>query len=129
MSRSFHMHADVRGVLRRAVNIRQFDGMFKHPSGARSMTGEEAFDALCDLLKKGHECIPCGNCDNFDPTGEGCKGHPTTPQLRVVVGKNPCDCYGGACESPGLGSDQYCRADFATPRSVDGGPLEEADYQ
>jgi hypothetical protein len=47
--------------------------MFKHPSGTRSMTPDEAFDLLLDELAKGHEMLPFSDaCRNWD-WKEGCQ--------------------------------------------------------
>lgn len=33
-----------------------------------------------------------------------------------MAGKTPCRCDGGVCESPGLGSNEFCQADAAQAR-------------
>jgi hypothetical protein len=86
MSKTMYMCLNVRGALRNMTK-REKRGMFKHDDG-RTMTADEADDALMDELVKGHEVIPmsttCGNpcsyasCTGFDygPEG-GCPGHAT----------------------------------------------------
>ena len=73
MSTSFHLHVDIRGVLK---NQSYRNGGFKHHPDGRRMTDLEAFDALCDQLAKGHTILPLGNCDNWD-NEKGCLGHAT----------------------------------------------------
>lgn len=89
MSRSYHMKVDLRGLLRGALNVRAFEGMLKHPTEDRPMTGDEAFDAIVDQLHAGRSYIPMcplNDCPNFDFHEEGCPGHPMEPQLKVVNG-------------------------------------------
>ncbi|SEO65825.1 hypothetical protein SAMN05216316_0728 [Nitrosovibrio sp. Nv6] len=73
MGKSYHMCLDVRGALTNWSD-RNFRGVFTHDDG-RKMTPAEAKSNLLDELSKGHEVIPCGKCDNFDFSGEGCLGH------------------------------------------------------
>lgn len=70
----YHFRLDVRGAIRN----KSFSG-FQHNDG-RTMSKDEAFDALCELLKAGKDFIPVGNCDNFDER-KGCLGHPTEHTL------------------------------------------------
>ena len=72
-TRKFHVCLSVRGALR--LPKRKLSKMLRHDDG-RSMTPDEAFDALCEELKQGREVIPIGECDNFDYSGGGCQGHP-----------------------------------------------------
>jgi len=43
--------------------------------GSRWRCGEELEHHFQELLDKGIECVPLGDCDNFDYK-TGCKGHP-----------------------------------------------------
>lgn len=72
--KQIHMCLDVRGFLKNSKK-RDYKGMFKHDDG-RTMTPDEAKDALLDELAKGHVVIPFGKpCDGFDYSGGGCPGH------------------------------------------------------
>ena len=73
MGKSYHLCLSVRGALTNWSN-RNFKGVFTHDDG-QPMTAAEAKAALLDELSKGREVIPCGKCDNFDYSGEGCLGH------------------------------------------------------
>lgn len=75
-----HASLDVRSYLK--APKRALRGLFKHPSGTRSMTPDEARDVLMDELANGHEYIPVGPCDNFD-FKIGCKGHPATGEGKA----------------------------------------------
>lgn len=68
----FHASLDVRRYLKAPKKALQH--LFKHPCGTRSMSADEARDALLDELAQGHDFIPVGQCDNFD-FKTGCKGH------------------------------------------------------
>jgi hypothetical protein len=70
------MGLSVRGALTNWED-RRMRGMFKTDEG-REMTPAEAKAELLDLLSKGHEQLPFGKCDNFDPK-EGCLGHRIEP--------------------------------------------------
>lgn len=73
-----HFCLNVRGALSR--RYRDFlEGMFAHPDG-RPTTADESREILFDELKKGHEVIPVGQCDNFDYSGGGCLGHDVPPE-------------------------------------------------
>lgn len=90
------MCMDVRGFLRNSQFPRDFRGMFKHDDG-RSMTPEEAREALFDELAKGHKLIPlnekCGNpcqqsakCAGFRygrDIGGGCPGYEVTDNHTI----------------------------------------------
>jgi hypothetical protein len=69
--KTIHMCLDVRGALR--LPKRTLAGMCSHDDGRR-MTGDEAFNALCDALAEGKEKLPIGDCDDFD-FKTGCRGH------------------------------------------------------
>ncbi len=56
MPKQFHMRQSVRGAIRN----RAFEH-FQHDDG-RPMKADEAFDALCDCLKKDVEYIKVGEC-------------------------------------------------------------------
>lgn len=71
----YHGRLNVRGFIRNNRYPDGYRGVFRHDDG-RSMTPDEAHDALLDELKKGREVIPLGECDNFDYAGGGCQGHP-----------------------------------------------------
>ena len=68
-----HLCMDVRNFLKRSEFPKGFERLFKHRDG-RSMSPDEARDALFDELSKGHDFIPLGECDNFDYKS-GCQGH------------------------------------------------------
>lgn len=72
---SFHMHIEVRkAILWPKKNLR---GLFRNRETGKLLTADEARSELMDHLAHGNECIPCGECDNFDyGAGGGCKGHP-----------------------------------------------------
>jgi hypothetical protein len=71
---SVHMHLNVRQFITRPLN-KYPKGLFTKDDGS-VMTNREAREALLDELQQGHVVIPCGKCDNFDYSGEGCLGHP-----------------------------------------------------
>jgi hypothetical protein len=67
---AIHCGLSVRGAIHRASATKKrsyLKGMFKHPSGTRSMTPDEAFELLLDELSKGHEVLPFSDsCKNWD---------------------------------------------------------------
>lgn len=71
---TYHAALDVRSYLK--APKKALRRLFRHPSGKRSMTPDEARDVLIDELAKGHEFIPFGQCDHFD-FKMGYKGHPS----------------------------------------------------
>lgn len=79
-TQSFHMCLSVRGALnwpKKELNnatkwITRKDGTKFTPAGLRDM--------FMDLLSKGNEVIPIGECDNFDPK-TGCRGHNEPEEL------------------------------------------------
>ncbi len=73
----FHMCQSVRGAIRN-WNARKWDeacSWIKKDDGTHCRCGEELEHIFHELLARGIEKIPCGECDNFDPI-EGCRGHP-----------------------------------------------------
>lgn len=74
MGRTIHVSQSVRGALRwsprefRAATewITKSDGSRFTPEGLR--------EALMDELAQGHEFLPMGECEGFDPK-TGCPGH------------------------------------------------------
>lgn len=74
---SYHMHIEVRGALKWPKS--RLAGMFRDRATGKKLTGDQVKDLLMDHLAAGHECIPCGLCDNFDYGKEGgCRGHENT---------------------------------------------------
>lgn len=75
MSRSYHVHINVKGILQ--MNLKEFHqkyhGVFSSSDGI-ILSDEQARTALLIELEKGHRVIPCGPCDNFDYE-KGCQGH------------------------------------------------------
>lgn len=67
-----HLALNVKGLIDKPK--RQYQGLFAHDDG-RPMTPDEAKRYLLDELAKGHDLVPYGRCDNFDPK-KGCLGHP-----------------------------------------------------
>jgi hypothetical protein len=68
-----HACVDIRGALK--LSRRQKAAMFRDKSGRR-LTADEAHDALCEHLRKGHLVLPLGKpCDGFSYV-TGCPGHP-----------------------------------------------------
>lgn len=72
----YHMRLCVRGALRN----KSFRVLL-HDDGTE-MNDDEAFHALCDVLKSGKEYVPIGECDNWDDE-KGCLGHPPALQRAV----------------------------------------------
>ncbi len=65
-----HMSQSIRGALR----LKDEDlGFFTHKDGS-PVSPIEARKNLIELLDKGHDVMPVGECDNFDPK-KGCLGH------------------------------------------------------
>lgn len=74
---SYHMHIEVRGALKWPKS--RLNGMFRDKETGKKLNGDQARDVLMDHLASGRECIPCGQCDNFDyGANGGCKGHSET---------------------------------------------------
>lgn len=76
MSLSFHLSVNIKGVLKLSPRDfhKQWGGVFEDDNG-RTLSDDEARDRLMDELQLGHRVIPCGDCDNFDYAGLGCRGH------------------------------------------------------
>jgi|APSaa5957512622_1039677.scaffolds.fasta_scaffold65581_4 hypothetical protein len=76
MGKTIHMCVSVRGAIRRLTRSRakMAHGML-HADG-RTMTREEAIEALFDQLEQGRKVLPMGEpCEGFDYSGGGCPGH------------------------------------------------------
>lgn len=71
----FHLALDVKALLDKPK--REYRGLFVREDG-RVMTPDEAQQYLLEEQAKGHELVPNGRCDNFDPK-TGCMGHPVKP--------------------------------------------------
>ena len=77
MSRMFHLHLSVRGVLNSSrAELRRYMQTVTKPGGEPFATPEEFSAAFMDLLSEGIEALDISNggCDNFDPK-TGCRGH------------------------------------------------------
>ena len=71
---TYHLALSVRGALAWSrKEFREATVWIKRDDGS-PMTPEQIREALYDELAKGHERIPMGACDNFDPK-TGCRGH------------------------------------------------------
>lgn len=70
MKTKYHMCVNIRGALR---NARDFVGNIT-VDGRTLSTVKEVKDFLNNQLAMGRECLPCGDCDNFD-YHKGCLGH------------------------------------------------------
>ena len=74
--KTIHMCVNVRGAIRNLTRSRAHMAHgFSHPDG-RTMTRDEAIEAMYDELEKGHKVLPMGDpCEGFDYSGGGCPGH------------------------------------------------------
>ena len=71
---TYHMHIEVRGALKWPKS--RLKGMFRNKETGKHLTPDEVRELLMDHLTEGHECIPCGPCDNFNHGKDGgCMGH------------------------------------------------------
>jgi hypothetical protein len=75
---TYHVAQSVRGALTNwtAKDWRKNAKWITHNDGTPH-TAASLKQAFLDELAKGHEVIPCGECDNFD-FKTGCRGHPST---------------------------------------------------
>lgn len=74
MSRTIHVHLNVRGALMN-YRPRDFKGMLVDKATGRPLTPREAKAALLDVLARGIEAMPIGEpCEGFD-FSTGCPGH------------------------------------------------------
>jgi hypothetical protein len=73
----------VRGVLSKSLRQigRDWKGAIRTEDGRLLTEPEEIREAFFDELAKGHEYIPMGKCDNFDPK-TGCRGHDSAELRR-----------------------------------------------
>jgi hypothetical protein len=72
-TKTIHLRLDIKGALMN-WDDRMFRGMFKTDDGT-PMGGREAKARLIDLVAKGHNFLPYGDCEGFDPVANGCPGH------------------------------------------------------
>lgn len=78
MTTNYHMSQSITGPL---MNWKKADWK----RGTKYMTRDDGSTYTPDELKAvflkelalGHECVPIGECDNFD-WKKGCQGHPVT---------------------------------------------------
>jgi hypothetical protein len=102
-----HMCLSVRGALWN----RNWGGLLNDEG--KQMSAREAFNALCDELKKGHEVIPVTDCDDFDYT-TGCRGHRITIPAEELEARASADHEKRAAPCPrckGTGDDQAGKCD------------------
>jgi len=71
-----HMSLSIAGALKNKM----FRG-FSDDNG-RALRAKEVRLMLIDLFNKGHRYMPIGECDNFDPFSEGCRGHVDIPEPK-----------------------------------------------
>lgn len=71
-----HMRLSVRGALRKSPRhlANTWGGAITDDAGKVLKTSTELQEFFMDQLAMGRECLPCGDCDNFDFKA-GCKGH------------------------------------------------------
>jgi len=79
-NKSFHLCMDIKGFLMRASK-REYKNLFTSDDG-RTMSPDEAKRELLDRLSKGENFIPFGNCDNFDPVKDRCRGHEVQDSIQ-----------------------------------------------
>ena len=85
---TYHMHIEVRGALKWPKS--RLKGMFRNNETGKHLTPDEVRELLMDHLTEGHECIPCGPCDNFNHGKDGgCMGH-----NAEVTGRASAACEG-----------------------------------
>ena len=90
MARSVHVCVSIRGVLHwdNRYTSRMIGGKepcFTKDNGKHYKSVAEFRGELMDLLANGHEKLPPGDCDNFDPK-HGCLGH-EVPESGDADGK------------------------------------------
>lgn len=73
-AKTVHMSLSIRGMLMKPT--REFNRASKAftTDDGRPMTPQQVRSSLLELLGKGHEVMPLGECDNFDKK-KGCRGH------------------------------------------------------
>ncbi|HMM31602.1 MAG TPA: hypothetical protein PKB13_07480 [Clostridia bacterium] len=74
-----HMHILVRDWLLKDDEFLRGMATAISVDGVELQTAAQVRSALMDELDAGHECIPIGDCDNFDYK-TGCNGHPIAPE-------------------------------------------------
>lgn len=67
-----HMCTNISGLLR---NMRGKKINFISDENGKTMTDQQARIVIAELQAKGHKLIPSGECEGFDPFGDGCPGH------------------------------------------------------
>lgn len=93
MSTTTSMHMSVRGGIKMLQAKRRNAKTYMTDGKGRSLTRDEAIDALMNELANGHEVIPmsphCANpcayasCKGFDYKDGGCGGHITGEQPKA----------------------------------------------
>lgn len=79
MATKHHMAQSVRGLLHYSDRELKSLGALSwltHDGGQPYRSISELREALMEELAKGHEVLPYGTCESFDPK-TGCPGHPT----------------------------------------------------
>ncbi len=75
MNRVIHLSQSVRGLLHYSDReLTQALKWITRDGGKRFRSARELRNALMDELVKGHELLPTGPCEGFDPK-TGCPGH------------------------------------------------------
>jgi len=73
--KTYHLAQSVRGLLHyRDRELKRALIWITKDDGTRFRSPVELREALMDDLAKGHEVIPTGPCEGFDPK-TGCPGH------------------------------------------------------
>lgn len=84
---TYHMHIEVRGALKWPKS--RLKGMFRNKETGKHLTPDEVRELLMDHLTEGHECIPCGPCDNFNHGKDGgCMGHNDKGEQTPACGRS-----------------------------------------
>lgn len=71
--KTVHMSLSVRGALRWPK--KRLGQMVRDTETGRYLSPDATREWLMDRLSEGHEVLPLGDCEGFDPK-TGCPGHP-----------------------------------------------------
>lgn len=76
-----HLHINVEELIRwptehlERLFVKNYINLITGETSKRSLPASEVVAVLISELKQGHAVIPIGQCDNFDYSGGGCRGH------------------------------------------------------
>jgi hypothetical protein len=94
MITTYHMSVNLQGLLN---NYKRRKITFMMDDNGIELSDREARLHIHNLQAMGHKLMPCGECEGFDPFGNGCPGHEVKDE--IAIGKKfTSKWFQGECE-------------------------------